>query len=266
MSVLADKTIGIAADRNSEAIEEMIRKQGGKAVTKSIQGRKWLHEASAERDVDKLIDTSFDWVILTTGIGAKALEEAAERTGRQQDFLDALKRAKLAVRGSKTVKWMREKGLNAEIVSSDGTMHELIEHLKMVDLNEQNFFLQLYNKDEKQLIDRLTSLPIQLYQSLPYHYESPDSDTIEELRNLITQNQLDAVLFTSKTQVQNLFAKEDEAVLNAFKKHVLAGAVGKVTAKELRTFGIEQIVEPEKPKMGALVVELTKYYQQNASS
>ncbi|WP_173917394.1 uroporphyrinogen-III synthase [Halobacillus sp. Marseille-Q1614] len=261
MDALLNKTIGIAADRNSEAIEEMIRKQGGTAVIKSIQGRKWLHEASAEQDVKKLIDTSYDWVILTTGIGAKALEEAAERLGKQKDYIDALKQTKLAIRGSKTIKWLKEKGLSAKVVSSDGTMAELIEHLKQEDIEGRNFFLQLYNKEEKQLIERLTSLPIELYQSLPYHYEEPSEETVGELRNMIAHKQLDALLFTSKTQVQNLFAEKGEGLAVAFNQHVIAGAVGKVTAKELRDFGVKRMIEPEKPKMGALVVALTKYYK-----
>ncbi|MCP3030019.1 uroporphyrinogen-III synthase [Halobacillus sp. A1] len=261
---LAGKKIAVAAERNSEAMEEIIRKQNGRPIIRSIQGEKWLHEKEAEVDVQRLIDSSFDWVILTTGIGARALEEASIRIGRQQQYLNKLQQTKLAIRGSKTVKWLKEKGLEPDLLSDDGTMDELIQQLKHEEIKGHRIFLQQYNKDEKELLENLQALPIELYQSLPYHYISPDKEVLEDLRKLIVSHKLDAVLFTSKTQVQNLFAYAGEELIEPFHHHVLPVAVGQVTADELRHNGVSYLIEPDTPKMGAMIVALTNYYKEQA--
>ncbi|MCP3028322.1 uroporphyrinogen-III synthase [Halobacillus sp. A5] len=265
MSGLTDKTVAIAADRQAESIGELVRKQGGAPLSFPIQGQKVLNEKDAEADVKKLIESHFDYVILTTGIGSKTLEEAAERLGLQKEYIQALRNTKLAVRGSKTLKWLKENELEPDIVSSDGTMNELVEAISSINLEGQRFFLQQYNKEEQELLDRLNGLPIQLYESLPYHYVAPGDETISELRSLITGQKVDAVVFTSKTQVQNLFEENREALKNGFNGKVTAVAVGSITAAELRKNEVvEHIVEPSKPKMGAMIIALTQYFKANA--
>ncbi|GGF26032.1 hypothetical protein GCM10010954_26220 [Halobacillus andaensis] len=264
MTKLTGKTIAIAADRQAESIEELIRKQGGTPITQSIQGQKVLNEKEAEEDVAKLIKSKFNYVILTTGIGARALEEAAERLGRQEEYIQALQETKLAIRGSKTVKWLKEKGLEPTIVSDDGTMNELVQELDQVNIEGDSFFLQQYNKNEPAILNKLNTLPINLYQSLPYHYIEPKKETVHHLKQLIFEQKVDAVVFTSKTQVQNLFQTLSEKLSSAFNQEVTAVAIGSVTADELRSHGITHVLEPDKPKMGAMIIALSRYYQQHA--
>ncbi|WP_159462220.1 uroporphyrinogen-III synthase [Halobacillus sp. Marseille-P3879] len=264
MTALTGKSIAIAADRQAAAIGELVHKQGGTPVTVPIQGRKVLNEREAEKDVKKLIGSHFDYVILTTGIGSKALEEAATRIGEHEAYIESLRETKLAVRGSKTIKWLKEKDLKPFIVSEDGTMKELIGALSDLQLNGEKVFLQQYNKEEERLLNQLTALPIELYQSLPYHYIEPEEETLHKLQNLIIDQKVDAVVFTSKTQVQNLFETGSRQLSGAFADKVLAVAVGSVTADELKSYGIHRIVEPAKPKMGAMIIALTNYYKQQA--
>jgi uroporphyrinogen-III synthase len=83
------------------------------------------------------------------------------------------------------------------------------------------------------------------------------------------QAKVDAVCFTAAIQVRSLFkyAKEkgyENKIVDAFKTNVLAVAVGKITAEALHDEGIEKVVAPELERMGAMIVEMTKYFEGEA--
>jgi len=42
---------------------------------------------------------------------------------------------------------------------------------------------------------------------------------------------------------------------------VLAAAVGKVTAEALREEGVERLLAPDLERMGAMIVELARFYE-----
>ncbi|WP_112181978.1 MULTISPECIES: uroporphyrinogen-III synthase [Paraliobacillus] len=263
MMELEGKKIGVTADRKADEISTIIRKKGGTPVIRSIQGERILLEEKAEQDVEHLIAGDYDWVILTTGIGAKGLENAAKNLGVLELYIETLRGKKLAIRGSKTLNWMKQWDLKPYFSSPDGTMDKLIEELKTNQIDGQKFFFQAYNKDEEELLNQLRALPIFLYQSMPYYYNPPEAETLENLRTLIETRELDAVLFTSKTQVENLFSDYEsiDRLIEAFESDVLAVNIGIVTEMQVRDFGVNRLLTPEKPKMGAMVISLANYYK-----
>lgn len=263
MMELEGKKIGLAADRKADEISKIISNKGGDPIIHSIQGERILLEEKAEKDVQHLINGEFDWVILTTGIGAKGLEDAARNLGVLELYINTLRGKKLAIRGSKTLNWMKQWKLEPYFSSSDGTMDKLINELKTNEIKEQRFFFQAYNKAEEKLFNQLQALPISLYQSMPYYYNPPEPNTLANLRTLIETKALDAVLFTSKTQVQNLFSDYEftDKLIDAFQTDVLAVNIGSVTEAEVRRNGVDRLLTPEKPKMGAMVIALADYYK-----
>ncbi|WP_226037883.1 uroporphyrinogen-III synthase [Aquibacillus saliphilus] len=267
MSELKGKQIGIAADKQADAIGIIISDKGGNPVIKSIQGKRLLNKKSAEQDVNHLIENRFDWVILTTGIGAEALEHAAKRLGRKNEFIEALRQANLAIRGNKTNNWLEKWGLKPTFLTPGGTMTELLEYLDGHEISGNQFFFQAYNKDEQDVVNQIAALPVTLYHSMPYFYLPPDEAIVEDLRTLVTDKTLDAIVFTSKTQVQNLFLNEAEKsdLIEAFGTDVLAVAIGQVTADELKKHGVERVLESNNSKLGAMIITLADYYEQQSS-
>lgn len=266
MKGLEGKKVGIAADRSAEAISTLIEKQGGVPHVYSIQGRQQLDEQTSLRNVREFIEGNFDWVILTTGIGARTLHETAEKADLAGSFVQKLDHTKLAIRGSKTMSWLKQNNLQPDLVSEDGTMKNLLESLADVysDHRSQHVFLQAYNEDDAKLKAELEKAGCTVYLSQPYFYEEPDPEVLKGLKYDIIEKSLDAVVFTSKTQVRNLFAdqKETEELTRAFNEHVLAAAVGKVTAEALESKGITTVLQPESQKMGAMIVKIDRHFQE----
>ncbi len=266
MKGLNNKRIAVAADRNAEAISTLIDKKGGTAVHYPVQGEMVLNEAISTQNVLDLLEQKYDWVILTTGIGAKTLGQSAANNGIYEEYIKLLQQNRLAIRGSKTLNWLKENDLTHTILAEDGTMENLLNALKgrnQAD-NRNGVFLQAYNQYDAEWKNALEELGYSVYLSQPYAFKRPTEQTVGQLRKEIIQQSVDAVLFTSKTQVQNLFANQSDKaeLVRSFNELVLPVAVGKVTAGELEHQGIYKVVQPKQPKMGAMVVAVEHYYQQ----
>ncbi|CEI83649.1 hypothetical protein J18TS1_04030 [Oceanobacillus oncorhynchi subsp. incaldanensis] len=262
MDGLKGKQVAVAASRQAKAIDTLISKHGGNTIQLPIQGEYQLNDSICQQDVKKLVENRFDFVILTTGIGAETLEQSAKKLHIHTSFIDKLKSSTLAIRGSKTTKWMKQHHLIPTILSADGTMENLLASLPPVKQGEEKqIYLQTYNEDDVYLKRSLEQLGYAVYLSKPYSYKEPDQQILSILKETITSQNVDVVVFTSKTQVRNLFMKEDkEKLAEAFNQGILAAAIGKVTAAELEKNGIEKVFQPKKPKMGAMVVELNKQF------
>lgn len=266
MSGLNGKKIGIAAARKADVITTLIEKHGGASRIYSIQGEQILNINVSEQDVVEFIDNPYDIALLTTGIGAETLEKAAAEMNKLPEFIQKLADTRLVIRGSKTLMWLKRHSLSASLVAEDGTMENLLSALALEGDGEgKTLFLQAYNQDDVRIKAGVEALGYRTYLSKPYRYKEPNRDTLSKLKQAICNHTVDAVIFTSKTQVQNLFQTEQatEDITTAFNQHVLAVAVGKVTAQSLKHYGVSNTFHPSKPKMGAMVVELERYLARN---
>lgn len=266
MNGLAGKKIGVAAVRAAKEISVLIEKQAGTPVIFPIQGRQRLNEAISAQNITDFLGESFDWAIFTTGVGARTLTDCATTMGLHSLYVDKLNNTKLAVRGSKTMKWVKETKLAPIYVSEDGTMSNLLATLgqEFKDRSPQRIFLQAYDLDDHKLKKILEEEGHSVYLSRPYAYEKPDPLVVNGLKQSIVEQSLDAIVFTSKTQVNNIFGDQQQQpnLINAFNDRVLAVAVGKVTASALESQGIKQVLQPNHQKMGAMIVAIEHHYRQ----
>ncbi|WP_181347332.1 uroporphyrinogen-III synthase [Thalassobacillus sp. CUG 92003] len=266
MKGLQGKRIGVAADRSAESISTLIQKRAGTPEVFSLQGRKQLQEETSRQNINDFLGGSFDLVMLTTGIGARTLAESAEALGLHARYIETLKTSHLAIRGRKTHAWLKQHDIEPALMAEDGTMEDLLTSLEQDSQTSEarRVFLQAYNQDDALLKGSLEALGYSVYLSQPYTYDPPEPETIHGLTEAIKQRSLDGVVFTSKTQVRNLFQAQSDCtpLLQAFNDGVLAVAVGKVTAHELASWGIDKVLQPEDQKMGAMVVALDRYYQE----
>lgn len=74
-----------------------------------------------------------DWVIFTTGIGLETLVDMAEKIGLKDEFLQAIRQAKAACRGYKTLSALKKLGITPEASDEDGTTRGLIRSLEPHD-------------------------------------------------------------------------------------------------------------------------------------
>lgn len=209
-----------------------------------------------------------DWVIFTTGAGVEQLQRQAEELGLWQNVYERLRQAKIAQRGYKSDRALRERGLEAVAWDEDGTVDGLIEALKAHDLKEQRIFTQLYGQPAPKLVRFLRVQGGKVEELMPYQHISVGEAALESLLREILNGELDAVIFTSQPQVENLleYARKTGQFsrLRAAFERVWAVAIGHITAVPLQEAQI-RCWYPRLERMGALVTEFAQFIKGNKS-
>ncbi|MCA0753637.1 uroporphyrinogen-III synthase [Paenibacillus sp. N4] len=264
---LKDKRIVIAGSRKTDEMSLIVEKQGGEPLIRSLQGLTMFDEESLEEPLRRLAEQGADWIILTTGMGSDSLVNAAEKLGIKDEVLKALAGAQIATRGYKTSAFIKRMGLQAAVSDDDGTMNGLIENLSSLDFEGKRVWIQLHGEPAPELERFLKEKgAAHVEPVLPYRHVPPEESTLRKFIDELQTAAVDAVCFTTAVQVLYLFrrAKEtgqEKMLLQAFEGPVLAGAVGKVTAQALQDCGVKRIIVPELERMGALIIELGRYYE-----
>lgn len=266
IEALMDKRIVIAGSRKTDEMSLIIEKQGGIPIIRSLQGLTMYEEELLAEPLQRLAAQGADWVILTTGMGSDSLVSAADKLGIQQEVLKALSQAKIAARGYKTSAFLKRTSLQAIVSDDDGTMQGLIDNLSSYDFEGQRVWIQLHGESAPELVRFLENKgAVQVESVLPYRHVPPAVSTLETLMTELAEGSVDAVCFTTAVQAHYLFkyaadtGRKDQ-LLEAFDQRVVAAAVGKVTAVALKEYGVKRIVVPETERMGALIIEIARYY------
>ncbi|MBD3920719.1 uroporphyrinogen-III synthase [Paenibacillus sp. PR3] len=262
---LEGKTIAVTGPRKADEMARMISKFGGTAVIRPAQGTVFLDDSQFAEQLQSLIENPVDWLVLTTGVGTEALLATAEKLGQLDRFIETLRGVHIAARGYKTVNVLRKAGLTPEVRDEDGTTAGLLQLLNAYNLTGKRVGLQLYGDPAPKLNAVLEARGAICEEILPYRHILPEGDAIQLLLGEIIADEVDAVAFTSTVQVRCLMSEAAVAgvrdqVLRAFEGHVLAVAVGKVTAEALREEGVTRVLFPEEERMGSMVVSLSRYY------
>lgn len=261
---LTDKRVAIAGGRRFEDIAKLIAKQGGVAVSRPMMRIAPLDDPATLAGVEKLCAEGCDWLILLTGMGTRALVEVAQGLGKKDLLLKRMQEATIATRGYKTVKALKELGFTPAVQDDDGSTAGLRRRLEPFDFSQQTVTLKLHGEPVPELSAWLASRGAAVTELPLYSYQRPSEEDAIRLLNEVFAGELDAVAFTSNTQVDYLFdaAKlqgQAQALQEAFAGGVLAVSVGHVTSEALRAHGVSRIVQPGLERMGAMIVALAQH-------
>lgn len=271
MQGLANKRVALTGSRKLDEISAMIEKKGGTTIKRPIQETIKCPFSEMEQDIKQFVENGSDWVVLTTGIGTSVLIEAAEHFHLKNPFIQQLKQSKIAVRGYKTLNVLKKHGVEPVAIDDDGTNEGLIRALEPHSFLNERIFIQLHGEPVPRLTNFFLSQKAEIQEVLPYKTVVPNPDVVVQLVNEIISREVDAVAFTASPQVRVLFQMAEQKgvlaqLIDAFNNNVVALAVGKVTGSELSERGIQRIVMPEHERMGAMIVELDRYYKTSIQS
>ncbi|MFH7819095.1 uroporphyrinogen-III synthase [Neobacillus thermocopriae] len=264
---LAGKKIAICGSRKIEEISQLIENQGGIPLHRPLQGTVFLAEKEVEPDLVQFVEQGADWVVFTTGMGTEKLVELAENLGLKELFLKRVFETKIAARGYKTLATLKKLGIVPTAVSEDGTTKGFSQTLGNVDFTNCKVMIQLHGEEAPVLTQFFKSKGAKVHKILPYRHIEPKEEIVESLLEEVLQSNCDAICFTTATQVHSLYnyARKKgihQEISEIFHRQtVVAAAVGKVTAEALKEEGVENIIVPDLERMGAMIIELAKFYQ-----
>lgn len=265
---LAGRHIALPESRELDLFADMLVIRGARVLRCPLVS---IHDAPDQDAIagwlQGFVDEPWDDLILLTGEGLRRLLGTAERTGGslREDFIAKLGQVRKLTRGPKPGTALRGIGLKADLVALEPTTEGVIRTLQQDNLQGRRIAVQLYGTEPNlPLIDFLREAGAIVSSVAPYIYADDVEDArVEELVAAILGGQLDAVAFTSATQVRRLFqiARRqcgEQALINGLRQLKVA-AVGPVVAEELRNRDVRVDLMPESSFfMKPLVRELVK--------
>ena len=212
---------------------------------------------------DGLRQGAFDFVILLTGVGTRALLDVVETRTSRDEFVAALARTKVVPRGPKPLAVLRELKVTPWVtVPEPNTWQELLSALDATGepLRGTRIAVQEYGVSNEGLIEALQARGADVTRVPVYRWALPED--VEPLRNAvrgITDGTLDVVLFTTSVQIVHLTEVADtmgaaDSMRDGLRRMVVA-SIGPTCTEALRNHGVAVDLEASHPKMGFLVRE-----------
>ena len=113
--------------RRAKEAEKLIRTYGGEAIVVPA-----MREVGLESNEEALgfapgMLAEFDLVVFMTGVGVRAMLDIVQTRFDREEFLEALRKVKIAARGAKPATALRELKIPVHVISEEpSTWHELM--------------------------------------------------------------------------------------------------------------------------------------------
>ena len=267
MPSLRGARVALLEARLSGELSALIERSGGvpcpapavREVPRLDQVPAFLNELSAGR---------FSLVVFLTGVGVKTLFREAERLGRLEETVNALRATVIACRGPKPVAALTSHRVSVQIKAvSPYTTTELLDALSGVAIAGRDVALLHYGERNQTLADALIAREARLEELCLYEWQMPlDCGPLTALLGDLIEGHVTVIAFTSQIQCRHLFQLAEEQgksgdLLRTLRDSTIVAAIGPVCAATLRGHGITPDVLPAQPKMGPLVAALADYIE-----
>ncbi len=250
---LAGRTIALPESRELDRLAELVQEDGGAAWRcPLVTIRDAPDPAPSERWVRALAAGQFDDVIFLTGEGLRRLLATADRLGLRDAVIGGLARARKITRGPKPARALHEIGLAPDVSAAVPTSAGVIAELAGLDLRGRSIGVQLYGEEpNRPLVDAIVRAGATPHPVAPYVYASAaDQAAVRRLIDALGAGRIDAVAFTSASQIDRLFAVAADAGVEPSLRAGLArtrvAAIGPIAVEALAGHGVRADVVPEK--------------------
>jgi len=243
-------------------MRSLIERAGGAAtIAPSMKEVPLSDNAPAFGFLKRLLAGEIDILIFLTGVGARALLEAAATRVPSAQTAAAVNACRVIVRGPKPVPVLKEAGIRIDIRAPEpNTWREILAAIETagIDLTGQRIAIQEYGAPNRELEAALRDRGASVETVTVYRWSLPDD--IEPLRRAIQgtiAGEFDGLLFTSAQQAHHILKVADEmgcraGWLAAANRCVIA-SIGPTATETLTQVGLRPDLEPEHGKMGHLV-------------
>jgi uroporphyrinogen-III synthase len=251
--------------RRAKEIAELIRKHGGiPVIAPSVREVETVNpeERTAIRGI---LAGGFQVIIFMTGVGARALIEAAEAFCSRAETVEALRRTHVVVRGPKPAAVMREAGIHKALFAPEpNTWREVIavldQNVAQVPLRNARVAVQEHGEPSLELYAALRERGAEVVPIQVYRWELPeDTGPLRAAIKEVAERNIAVVMIASSVQFAHALRVAQEMRLEREFRQGLENAVvvsiGPISSEKLRQHGVRVDLEPSHPKMGFLVKE-----------
>jgi uroporphyrinogen-III synthase len=258
---LAGVRVATVENRYPEQLAQLLERQGATVISVPLLKETPIEDASgARRFLSICRHMTVDYIVFYTGVGVDIL-------CRQSPDVELLGRSRIVARGPKAVNALKRGGIRVDLVADAATTAGIVQTLAREDLRNKTVLVQLYGRENTDLTAALQKRGATVIGVSIYSYtQVSDAAAVEDLVRRIVAGGVDAIAFTSATQVPFFFQTasqwaDPKTFVRRFKKDVTVASVGEITSRALREAGVEPHVVPAESKMGPLVKALADFFE-----
>ena len=264
--------VALLESRRGSEMAELVRRLGGvPCAVPAVREIPRLDEVPAF--LDALDDGRVSMVVCLTGVGIARLLQEAQRLGRLDDTLAALRQTITVCRGPKPSAVLRQYGIDAGIrAAAPFTTNEVREALSGVDLDGRSVAVLHYGERNEPLAAALRARGARLAELCLYEWALPENvDALKTLADDLVHGRVQAIAFTSQVHCRHLFdvagtmglARE---LATALRNDIIVAAIGPVCVAALSGYGVTPQVVPAQSKMGLLIAALAEHVERNRAT
>ncbi len=257
------KRIGVLESRFGEHLASLLEKQGAVAIrAPALAEEPDLDPEAIRRVIAQCAAHPVRLAIFQTGVGTRALFEAADKLGLAEELRSMLADSVVAVRGPKPTAILRGRNVRIDLAADEPyTTTEVLAAIRGVEVSGERVLVQRYGEANLGLDAALEARGATVLEIPTYRWALPqDIGPIQHFLDVLERREIDAAVFTSASQLRNLFAVAERRSgadqlrrdLNA----VLIASIGPVCSDALVAAGVKVSLEASPPKLGPLVALL----------
>jgi len=271
VSDLSGAKVVLLEARMSSELASLVRRHGGEPYcVPALREVARDCEAEVAQFIDTLTGGLSHIVVFQTGVGVIALLGEAEKLGRKDELLAALRQVTTVCRGPKPTAVLARNEIPVWVKAQEPfTTTELLAALEKLEVMGETIAVLHYGERNTALAEALAARGAKLQELCLYEWLLPeDTAALRRLIDEILDGDFTAIAFTSQIQARHLFqlaaetGKEAE-LRNALNEGIVVTSIGPTCTSALQALGVAPHVEPEHPKMGPMVLALMHYLGQN---
>jgi uroporphyrinogen-III synthase len=252
--------IGVTADRRADEQIELLGRHGARSLHgPTMRTLPLVADARLRAATDALLARPPDIVLANTALGIRAWLSAAESWGVGEQLAGVLRGAEVVARGPKAAGSLVTIGCDVRWRGASGRLSEVIDHLLARPLDGVRIATQRDGSEVDEAAVALRAAGADVVEIGPYTWLRPEDEApAARLLDAICERAVDAVTFTSRAAIVNLFALAEERgqsddVRAACERAVVPVCVGPVTQEAAVAHGMATGIAPTRALLGAMV-------------
>ncbi|HSW97891.1 MAG TPA: hydroxymethylbilane synthase [Candidatus Saccharimonadales bacterium] len=193
---------------------------------------------------------TFDWLLFTSQNGIQFFVQTLKELAIP---LTMVKNCKIATVGTKTAEAVKKFGLQVDFVPSNYSTDNLADELE--DIKNKKILMARANIATPGLVKKLRDKGAQVID-IPIYKTTLNKNHNPEFENLLTNQQIYCITFTSPSTVKGFMRNVKNAKLHNAVLSIPALSIGPVTTKELQRSGFENIITAEEYTISGMIAKL----------
>lgn len=199
---------------------------------------------------------AYDWIIFTSNVTVETFFSFFKL--EEKDRLP-----KIAVIGKKTAEVLTNKGLHPEFVPTIYVAEAFVDEFSPYIHPGTRVLIPKGNLAREQIASSLSNLGASVDEVVIYETYMPN-ESRGKLGRMMMEKQLDILMFTSPSTVDNFMEVVQEYRLEGKVRDCIISCIGPVTEKKLREYGLPVHASPEEYTVKEMIKSTIAFYEQGA--